>query len=89
MYTLLSVEEGLTEAGQESQDSVFNYSRCMVWRGLLHMVQTSAERENDGHQLISDWRLDIVHFWNNNHNKYLILGHRLLAGNINVIKAIL
>lgn len=85
MYILLSVKEGLTKAGQKSQDSVFNYSRCMVWRGLLHIVQTSAERENDGHQLISDWRLDIVHFWNNNHNKYLILGHRLLAGNINAI----
>ena len=45
------------------------------------MVQTTAERENNGHHLIADWKLDMVHFWNNNHNKYLILGHRLLTGN--------
>ena len=45
------------------------------------MVQTTAERENNGHHLITDWKLGMVHFWNNNHNKYLILGHKLLAGN--------
>lgn len=65
---------------QNSGDSVFQYSCCMLWRGLLHMVQTNAERYNNGEQLTSDWRLDMVDFWNNNHNKYLILGHRLLAG---------
>jgi hypothetical protein len=27
----------------------------------------------------------MVHYWNNNHNKYLILGHRLLAGNTTYI----
>lgn len=43
------------------------------------MAQTNAERFNNGEQLISDWRLDMVEFWNQNHNK-LILGHRLLAG---------
>lgn len=34
-----------SEAGvQESGDSVFNYSRCVLWRGLLHMAQTDAPR---------------------------------------------
>lgn len=47
---------------QNSGDSVFQYSCCMLWRGLLHMVQTNAERYNNGEQLISDWRLDMVDF---------------------------
>nr|XP_022295009.1 uncharacterized protein LOC111105128 [Crassostrea virginica] len=68
------------EENQNNGDSVFAYSCCMVWRGLLHMIQREAERSNNGEQLLSDWRLDMVEFWNRNHNKYLILGHRLLAG---------
>lgn len=68
------------EAGvQESGDSVFNYSRCVLWRGLLHMSQTEAEIRNNGDHMIADWRLDMVEFWNQNHFKYLILGHRLLV----------
>lgn len=75
----LQVDE--PEAGvQEGGDSVFNYSRCVLWRGLLHMAQTDAERRNNGDHMIADWRLDMVEFWNQNHYKYLILGHRLLAG---------
>lgn len=69
------------EAGvQESGDSVFNYSRCVLWRGLLHMAQTDAERRNNGDHMIADWRLNMVDFWNQNHYKHLILGHRLLSG---------
>ncbi|XP_048736103.2 uncharacterized protein LOC125651518 [Ostrea edulis] len=67
-------------AHQESGDSVYQYSRSMLWRGLLHMAQTHAERTNNGDHIISDWRMDMVQFWNHNHNKYLILGHRLLGG---------
>lgn len=37
---------------QNSGDSAFQYSCCMLWRGLLHMVQTNAERYNTGEQLI-------------------------------------
>ena len=44
------------------------------------MIQREAERYNNGEQLLYDWRLDMVEFWIRNHNKYLILGHRLLAG---------
>ncbi|KAK3102773.1 hypothetical protein FSP39_013844 [Pinctada imbricata] len=63
-----------------SHDAIQQYSCALFWRGLLHLVQTDAERHNNGDQLISDWRLDTVEFWNCNHNKYLTLGHRLLAG---------
>jgi hypothetical protein len=34
-----------------------------------------AERENDGPAMISIWRINMIDFFNNNHNKYLILGH--------------
>ena len=77
----INLDEPEAEVLNDRGDSVYNYSRCMLWRGLLHMVQTYAERCNNGDHLITDWRLDMVEFWNYNHNKYLILGHRLLAGN--------
>jgi len=47
------------------------------------MAERDAERENDGDAIISRWRLDMIPFWNNNHNKYLILGHILLSGILN------
>lgn len=49
------------------------------------MAQTHAERTNNGDHIISDWRMDMVQFWNHNHYKYLILGHRLLAGKFCVL----
>lgn len=57
-----------------------NYSRCVLWRGLLHIAQTDAERRNNGDHMIADRRLDMVEFWNHNHYTYLIFGHRLLEG---------
>lgn len=44
------------------------------------MSQTDAEIRNNGDHMIADWRLNMVEFWNQNHFKYLILGHRLLVG---------
>lgn len=37
-----SLDETMPRGEPESGDSVFNYSRAMVWRGLLHMVQTTV-----------------------------------------------
>ena len=45
------------------------------------MVDKDAERENDGEAMMSHWRINMISFHKNNHNKYLILGHRLLLGN--------
>jgi hypothetical protein len=42
------------------------------------MADKDAERENDGPAMISIWRINMIDFFNNNHNKYLILGHRIL-----------
>jgi hypothetical protein len=38
------------------------------------------KRENDGPAMISIWRINMIDFFNNNHNKYLILGHIILSG---------
>jgi hypothetical protein len=46
------------------------------------MADKDAETENDGLAMISIWRINIIDFFNNNHNKYLILGHNILSGMI-------
>uniref|UniRef100_A0ABM0N1J3 Uncharacterized protein LOC102808213 n=1 Tax=Saccoglossus kowalevskii TaxID=10224 RepID=A0ABM0N1J3_SACKO len=60
-------------------DYLFNYSCHVLWRGLFHMAERDAERENDGPAMMSNWRVSMLDFWENNHYKYLIIGHRLLA----------
>ncbi len=37
-------------------------------------------REGDGEAMMSVWRLNMLEFWDNNHPRYLKIGHRLLAG---------
>ncbi|KAK3107416.1 hypothetical protein FSP39_014037, partial [Pinctada imbricata] len=72
-------EESLESTTESSIDHVCEYTRAVVWQGLKMMCQRDAERENNGNFLMIDWRVDMVDFWNNNHYKYLILGHRLLS----------
>jgi imidazoleglycerol phosphate synthase glutamine amidotransferase subunit HisH len=48
---------------------VYEYSCAVTWHGLKLMAERDAERENDGDAIISQWRLDMIPFWNNNHNK--------------------
>lgn len=63
-----------------SEDRVLQYSSALTWRGLYHMVERDAERENDGLVMIAHWRIAMLDYWRNNHYKYLNLGHRILAG---------
>jgi hypothetical protein len=46
------------------------------------MADKDAERENDDPAMISIWRINMIYFFNKNHNKYLILGHIILSGMI-------
>lgn len=64
---------------QNSGDAMFQYNCCLIWCGLLHIVHTDRNDTITEKQLVSNWSLDIVKFLNNNHNKYLILGHILWA----------
>ena len=34
--------------------------------------------------MMSVWRLNMLEFWDNNHPRYLKIGHRLLAGKKNI-----
>ena len=51
-----------------------------VFRCLLDVTLRDIIRENDGDMMMTMWRLHMTDFYNNNHYKYLILGHRLLSG---------
>ncbi|XP_052217447.1 uncharacterized protein LOC127835183 [Dreissena polymorpha] len=55
------------------------YAMSVLWRGLMHMAERDAERENDGEAMISFWRLNMLEFWEHGHYKYLTLAFRLLA----------
>lgn len=64
---------------ENKSDHVLNYSKTLVWRGLLNMTQRDAVREADGCAITSNWSINMLEFWKYNHYKYLILGHRFLA----------
>lgn len=63
-----------------SEDHVRNYALSVIWCGLLDMVHRDAVREADGLAMMSMWRCNMLRFWGGRHFKYLIVGHRLLAG---------
>ncbi len=66
--------------GGASQDHLRNYSISTVWNGLLDIAYADMVKEGDGLAIMSMWRLNMIRFWIGGHNKYLIIGHRLLAG---------
>ena len=44
------------------------------------MARQDSVREGDGPALIQFWKQDLVSFWQGNHHKYFILGHKMLTG---------
>nr|XP_022309155.1 uncharacterized protein LOC111114903 [Crassostrea virginica] len=62
------------------EDGTFNYISSLTYMGLMDLVRQNAVRENDGDAMMSHWKLDLLHFHNYHHPKYVLLGHRLLAG---------
>ena len=67
-----------------SEDAVLQYSRAVMWEGLKDMVACDAIRENDGPAMISLWAMENVSFQDWGHNKYLIIGHRLLSSRLSL-----
>ena len=43
------------------------------------MVHKDCEREGNRDMLYLLWKYHMVNFWENNHSKYLILGHRFIS----------
>ena len=64
----------------QKDDSKSKYIRALLYCGLMDLVRHDAVRENDGEAMMSHWRHDIVQFHNRHHPKYVLLGHRPLAG---------
>ncbi|XP_070547020.1 uncharacterized protein [Ptychodera flava] len=64
---------------EEEADYICQYTCHVLWRGLFHMAERDAERENDGPAMLSHWKISMLDFYMNNHFKYLIAGHRLIA----------
>lgn len=55
------------------------YSKHLIWRGLNDLARHDAVKENDGLRMIRHWKFDMFEFFEKNHPKYFIFGHRLLA----------
>lgn len=64
---------------------MFNYITGMMFAGLLDLVRHDAVRENDGIAMMSHCRLGMILFHNSHQPKYVLLGHRLLAGIVSCI----
>lgn len=65
---------------EPKEDGVYNYVTGLMFVGLMDLVRHDAVRENDVQAMMSHWKLDMILFHNNHHPKYVLLGHRLLAG---------
>ena len=63
-------------------DHVFNYTTALTFRGLQDMALRAAVRANDGDDMMALSRMSMPEFYTERHNKYLILGHRLLSGEL-------
>ena len=47
------------------------------------MARQDCVREGDGPALMQFWKHDLVTFWQGKHNKYFMLGHKMLTGKYN------
>lgn len=61
------------------EDSVFQYTKVLMYRGLREMVQHNAIRANHGPKIISYWKEDLFEFYDLHHTKYFLAGHQLLT----------
>ena len=73
---------------RDKRDSKNAYVRALTFMGLMDLVRLDAVRENDGLAMMSHWRMDMLQFHNRHHPKYVLLAHRLLAGNNLIFKII-
>ena len=69
----------------KDKDRVKEYSKTLAWLGIMDLVHKDTIREGNGPAMMSVWRANMLRFWQRNHYKYLILGHRLLAGKLDLV----
>lgn len=68
----------LSSSQVPTTDSKLEYSRGLLFRGLLQQAIRDAVRENDGPRILTHWKFLMPHFYQWGHPKYFILGTRLL-----------
>ena len=69
----------MCKAANNQEDHVKNYSLSLLWQGLRDLAHQDDIREGDGEAMMMIWRINMLQFWERKHNKYLIMGHRLLC----------
>ena len=67
-------------AEDSTRDCKRDYQLGLLWALAYDQAQQSAVKAGNGALVVSGWLLDMIGFWNNNHYKYLILGHALAGG---------
>lgn len=70
---------GKKTTADKLRDLKKEYVERLLWRGLNNMARHDAVKENDGPRMIIHWKFDMFEFYEKNHPKYFIFGHRLLA----------
>ena len=80
LYIPFFINSRLGTQNKLKDDHVLTYSRAILFDGLRDLCRRDCVRENDGPAIVSDWRLYSPEFYSNNHFKYSILSHNLLAG---------
>ncbi|XP_014673981.1 PREDICTED: uncharacterized protein LOC106814196 [Priapulus caudatus] len=58
-----------------NDDLTFKYTQALLWKGIGEMVR---HRSNNGDKMTAYWKEDMIEFYECNHTKYFICGHRLL-----------
>ena len=60
-------------------DHKLEYSKAVIWEGLMALCRKDAVRENDGPRMIMHWKLDMMWNFAQSHPTYFIYAHRLLT----------
>ena len=68
-----------TDSPSYDIDHKLNYSKELMWHGLMALCRRDAIRENDRPRMILHWKCDLFWFFEKGHPKYFIFGHRLLT----------
>ena len=62
----------------KASDSVYEYSIAVLFLGLGEIMRHDAIQEGDGRRMMNHWKIDLHHFYQGHHWKYLTEGHNLI-----------
>lgn len=62
-----------------TRDSIYEYTRALLWHGITTLSRRDAIQENDGPRIIRHWKYDIIQFARLHHHKYFKMALNLLT----------